>query len=666
MLPAERLAAEENLFKPLGEAIASWTEGRPTDSIGSLEYVIFRSSDPALSLTAIKEISVLLAEQGKNREALAYLARAEVLAPSDPYIAFEKGWNFLSLEDHLEARTAFEKALTLTGESDMASQARFGLALAESRLGGPAAAAENLQTLYNKYPYLLSPTAQMISAQYEKLKKRQHAITFLNEALTYDPRNIQAETDLARLYDAADYYLPAWQTYHTLAELDPADAYSAGKAEALASHVEGKQDNLLYWTRMAWPAHDKPLAYSGKDIVRLGLFSDLKGKPSGLTGFSFIANTDFVITDSRLGEVGGGKARMQWSVRYDPLNRICQIRDNMGSIIHSTRNSFRLTPSIKGGVILIKSPAISAERGVDRGDREVTGELNVVARDDGFILTNSVPMEALVPAITTSLSAGGRQLEAMKALSVVVRSKLNALRKGNPDAAQDYDFCDSKHCLPFPGLQNENETALKAAEATRGEVLSGSGVPVTAAFHVACGGRTEQGADDKGRNPGRLTPFSLYYHTLKAPNDATLCLPEDRTKASDAVWTLMIKPKWIESRLNRKHKIGYIRSMFALKRSPGGRVQSLRVEGTAGSVTLEGFDAISEALAAGTLRSPLFTIRPVFDGKYPGYFLLRGIGTGDGQGYCILGGQGMAKKLGASYTAILKHYFPEYRITRLP
>ena len=665
-LPGERLSAEENLLKTFSEALAAWTGGRPDDAAGQLESVISRSSDTVLTLAAIKDISILLSEGGKNREALAYLAKAEALAPADAYVSFEKGWNLLSLEDHKGARAAFEKAMTLTGEADIANQARFGMALAEAHLGGPTAAAESLQTLYNKYPYLLSPTAQLISAQYEKLKNRRHAIMFLNQALTYDPSNIQAEIELARLYDASGYYLPAWQTYYSLSELDPEDNYAAKKASGLVGHVQGKLDNLLYWTRMSQPVHLKPVAYTGKNIVRVGLFSDDAGSPALLTEFSMIANSDFLITDSRLGAVTTGQANTQWSVKYDPLNKVYGIRDNMGSVVHATRNSFRLAPVKPGGVILIKSPVITVDRGVNRGDREVTGELTVVGRENGFIVTNTVLLEALVPSVVTALAAGSRQPEALKALAVVVRSKLASLKSGSVGNSPDYDFCDSRRCLPFPGIQMENEITLKAAEQTRGEVLSKNGAPAQVSFHAACGGHTEEGVSDTGRTADRLTPFSLYRDTLKAPEGGLFCLPEDKTKASEVSWTLLLTPRWIENRVNRNTKTGRIKSITAMRRSPGGRVLSMRIEGTAGAVTLEGFDAISRALAAGTLRSPLFTIRPVFEGKYPGYFLLRGIGTGEGQGYCTLGGQGMARNSGSVYTAILKHYFPGYKIMKLP
>jgi len=88
----------------------------------------------------------------------------------------------------------------------------------------------------------------------------------------------------------------------------------------------------------------------------------------------------------------------------------------------------------------------------------------------------------------------------------------------------------------------------------------------------------------------------------------------------------------------------------------------MRFDGTAGSVTVEGAEAIAAALGAGALRSNLFSIRPVFRGKYPRFFVVRGIGTGDGGGLCILGARGLAKARGAKYRDILRHYFPLYKV----
>lgn len=658
------LPAQEDLGKIYSDASAQWLDGRPEDAAGALKYVIYRSSDQALNAAALRDLAVLLAEAGKNAEALAYLLKGEILSPEDFHIHFEKGWNLLSLEKYQDARAAFEKALTLTADQDLASQARFALGLAEAELGGPDAAVEELNSVYKRYPYLLSPVAQLISANLERLKKRPHAVNFIKEALTYDPRNIQAELDLARLYEEANFYVPAWQTYYTLSDLDPGEKYFAEKEKKLRKHVKGKIDNMLYWARLAWPSHKDPLPPGRGPKVKVGLYAGKDGVPALVRSFSFIAAADFDLVDTRLGVITPGKANMQWTVSYSELNRIYEIRDSMGAKAHTTSNSLRIVPKIPGGVILIKNPDLAGIYGVNRGDKEVSGELLALVREKGFWLINETSAENLVSPITAQLADGSRLPEHLKALAVTVRTRLALLAGLLSHESREYGLCDSAHCLPFAGLQVENAPSAAAASETRGETLTAGGGPAPANFHRACGGFTRGGADDGGRALPRLTPFGLYTHTLKGPPDGLLCLSEDKTVSSDVYWTLLLEPRWIEDRVNRAAKIGYIRAIIPLARETSGALRAVRVEGTAGSAVVEGAGPIAAALGAGALRSTLFSIRPVFRGKSPAFFILRGIGTGERDGLCVLGARGLAKARGAKYPDILKHYFPLYKVSK--
>jgi len=659
---APQARAAEDLSKIYADASLQWLDGRPEDAAGALKYVVYRSSDQALNAAALRDLAALFAEAGKNGEALAYLAKGEMLAPEDFHIHYEKGWNLLSLEKHQDARAAFERALTLTADQDLASQARFALALAEAELGGPAAAIEDLRSVYSRYPYLLSPSAQLISANLERLKKRPHAVNFIKEALTYDSRNIQAELDLARLYEDSDFYVPAWQTYYTLSDLDPAETFFSDKERKLRKYVKGRLDNLLYWARMAWPAHRDPLPDSGGPRVKLGLYADREGVPSLVKSFSFICATDFTLVDTRLGQIAVGRSGMQWTVAYDEMNRIYEIRDSMGSAAHATTNSVRIIPKAPGGVILIKNPELPAAHGVNRGDKEVAGELLALVREKGFWLINETQLEHMVAPVSAGLADGSRLPEHLKAIAVTVRTRLGRLARLLSHESREYALCDSAHCLPFAGLQAESGPAGAAAAETRGETLLLGDAPAPADFHRACGGFTASGVSDGGRPLPRLTPFNLYTHLLKGPPDGLLCLSEDKTVSSDVYWTLLLEPRWIENRLNRTHKIGYLRALVPLRRGPDGKVKTLRAEGTAGTAVLESAKAISAALGAGTLRSDLFTIRPLFKGKYPRFFVVRGAGTGDGAGLCLLGAGGMAKARGAKYREILRHYFPLYKV----
>ncbi len=644
-------------------ALRSWLAGRPDDAIEGFKYAAFMSSGTPLALAAMRDAAVLLAEAGKPQEAVAWLSRAEISAQDDPYINYEKGWDFLALEKHAEARRTLERTLTLTADQDLLAHTRFALAMAEEGLRGPSEAIELYRGVYQSYPYLLVPAAVRISRNFELLKKKQHSVTFLKEALLYDPRNLQAAIDLARVYEKAEYFVPAWQTYYTLSEIDPEERFFSARKEKLARHTKGNHQNLLYWTRLAWPVHTVPVKLDKGEEADIALFADKKGVPSTVRSFSFICNTPFTIEDSRLGRTAEGPGGAQWSAAYNPFNRIYEVKDTAANPVYSTRNTFRIVPRTPGGVILLKSADLAAAGGVNRGDREITGELLVNLREDGFVLIDRAPLENVLPAMTARASAGDRNPESLKALSVVFRTRLRGLKASMRHSRDGFHLCDSDHCQPFDGINTETAEAADAAAATRGEILSGAGLLAAGEYTPSCGGSTESGISDLNPLPGELTPFSLSRHMHKGPPDAMHCLPPDKAYASEASWTLILEPRWIEGRANREHRIGRLRNIRTLARTPTGKVEAIRLEGTAGSAEIKGFGAISEILAAGTLRSPLFTLRPLFDGKFPSAFFVKGLGTGEGRGYCVAGGKGLGGRLGWKYRAILRHYFPSLTVT---
>lgn len=644
-------------------AVRSWLDGRPDDAIEGFKYAAFMSSGTPLASAAMRDAAVLLAEAGRPQEGLAWLDRAGISSAEDPHAWYEKGWDLLALEEHAEARKAFERTLTLTADRDLLAQTRFALAMAEEGLKGPAEAIDLYRGIYQSYPYLLVPAAVRISRNFEMLKKRQHSVTFLKEALLYDPKNLQAAIDLARVYEKVDYYVPAWQTYYTLSEIDPREEFFAKRREKLSKRAKGDHRNLLYWTRMAWPVHTNPVKLEKGGEADIALFADENGVPSTVRSFSFICNTPFTIEDSRLGRTAEGPANAQWTAAYNSFNRNYEIKDVVSNAVTSTRNTFRLVPKTPGGVILIKNADVAAEGGVNRGDREVTGELLINLRREGFVLINRVPLENVLPAMTSRASGGDRNPESLKALTVVLRTRLRGLKASMRHSRDGFHLCDSEHCQRFDGINTENGEAADAAAATRGRILSGAGLLAAGEYSHSCGGFTESGVNDLNPLPEDLTPFSLSRHLHRGPPDNMYCLPPDKAYASDAAWTLMLEPVWIENRANRKYKIGKLRNIRTLARSSTAKVQAIRLEGTAGSAEIKGFEEISEILAAGTLRSPLFTLRPLFDGKYPSVFFIKGLGTGDGRGYCVAGGKGLAGGLGWDYRAILRHYFPGLTIS---
>jgi len=662
--PALKAENPDILFK---ESAAAWLDGRPLDAAGTLKYIVFMTSGPHKNIKAIRNLSAIFATLGKNKESIPYIKKWEIMDSSNPYVYLEKGWHYLAIEDYLQAQKALSEALTLTAEQSLSAEIKLLLSYCETYLAGPLKAIREFQESYHKYPYIVSLASLLASRAYARIKERQYSLIFLKQSLEYDTKNFQALIDLAETYDKVNYIVPAWQSFYTLLQIDPTEEYFRKKEKKLSKSLKGKKENLFHWTRLSWPVHDKPPERLGKKRIRIALFSNKKGTPARLSNFSFIANTSFKIEDSVLGKIAEGKPNTQWQILYDSKNGVYEVKDNFSVSIRKTRNQLKITPSRPTGIILIKSPKLmSTSFGVSRGDREIAGILSIIPHSKGgFILVNNTFLENCVSPITSFYSKGRKNIEELKAVAVVVRTKLLKLFYTHEAKSPYYDITDSGRHIEFAGLQVENRNSLKAVKMTKGEVLYLRNTLANVDMHEACGGITENGVNDNSSMPREKTPFALYSWTLSSPPANLLCLPLDKAESANVYWHELLDAKWIEKRANRKYKIGKLKSLIPLKRDKNFKVKSLRIEGTAKSVDIKGFKEISYILAAGTLRSSTFDIRPLFDGKFPVSFLLRGIGTGNGKGLCLWGARGMAENLGRKYKYILKHYFPGTRVKKV-
>ena len=119
--------------------------------------------------------------------------------------------------------------------------------------------------------------------------------------------------------------------------------------------------------------------------------------------------------------------------------------------------------------------------------------------------------------------------------------------------------------------------------------------------------------------------------------------------------------KEIQNRLAYKQNIGKLRAIVPVRMTPQGRILSMRFEGSKGSYETSSPQETAFILSAGTMRSNLFDIVPLYKGKNIKSVLVRGYDTGLGYGLCLRGADGLAKE-GADYMAIIKYYFPNARI----
>ncbi len=647
------------------EAVNSWKDGRFDDSIEAYKYLVYISTGEKELITYTRDLAILLNDTGRAATAKLYIEKIEAAGMDDAFLKYEKGIALYGLKKFYEAKRAFNEVPLLTSDEDMIYKARFMAAMTEYELGGPLKAAEEFQTVYQKYPYLLAPASYMIADAYEKAKKRSVSVNFLKETLIYDSRNIQALIKTAKLYEETGYYLSAWQSFYTLSELDPQNRYFLNAKKRLLKNAarEKNPDNLLYWTRLSWPVHQGKVQIPEGKKMRVGLFSSAKTHYE-TEGFDFISNSDFEVFDSKLGKVFSGKKNFQYSLNYVFKDRIFELKDNTGARVYTTRQNFTIVPSEKKNVILIKTPRFPYETpGINKSDRELTGFLEIYVSTTGMRLINETYSEHIVTGILSRMDVPKDNMEFLKAAAVALRT---AVEDYLPNSlSSKYDICDSEDCMEYIGLQFENPSAAKAVESTEGQRLNG-GYGEKLTFHRACGGKTISGADDLDGRVLEMTPWGIERFFSAAPSRQTYCLPEDSTLFSETAWTILLEPYWIEERINSRYPVGKIKNILITKRDEKLRPSALKITGTAADVSVEGVKEVNDVLAGGNLRSQLFTLRPLLKGDKAVYFIVKGIGTGDLQDICLAGAYGLAKHHGFSYDRILSHYLPNAKITGLP
>jgi stage II sporulation protein D len=178
-------------------------------------------------------------------------------------------------------------------------------------------------------------------------------------------------------------------------------------------------------------------------------------------------------------------------------------------------------------------------------------------------------------------------------------------------------------------------------------VLAYQGKIIESVFHAASGGHTENSEDVWMR----AVPY------LRG-------VPDFDQSAPVFQWNLIFTASQLRQRLPG---IGDIVSMKPVKTTPTGRVKTLRIQGSRGSLLMKGSD-VRRALG---LKSTHFTAKPEFapvaGGKgttRPVGFQFVGQGSGHGLGLSQWGAYSLALQ-GKPYQDILTHYFQGVSLKKL-
>ncbi len=288
------------------------------------------------------------------------------------------------------------------------------------------------------------------------------------------------------------------------------------------------------------------------------------------------------------------------------------------------------------------------------------GGLKFIVEGDMIRAVNCVGAEDYLLSVISSEMKSSASIELLKAHAVISRSwlarRLLERRDSGEGPHTDFDVCADDHCQRYQGLTMAvGETVHRAIDETWGQLLKYRGEICDARYSKCCGGRTEL--------------FSSCWEDVDFPYlqsvEDPFCDCENSQILSQVLndydmetrdfhdWTVRYTPSELAALVRSRtgKELGEITALEPLKRGPSGRIFSLRITGTLGSVTLGKELRIRRCLSETHLKSSAFTVE-----RDHGDFVLHGRGWGHGVGLCQIGAAAMAEQ-GYDYRQILEHYY---------
>lgn len=290
---------------------------------------------------------------------------------------------------------------------------------------------------------------------------------------------------------------------------------------------------------------------------------------------------------------------------------------------------------IRGGASLLVRVESGSRTGVER---LLPGELQIRPGSGGrLMLDNVLDVEAYVASVVAH-EYGFDDLEGSKAMAVVARTfALRRLQSANP-------LTDHIEAQVYGDERRVTDVARRAAEATRGEILTYDGELIEAVYSSSSGGRT---ANNEDVWDGEPLPY------LRSRND-----PFDR-ESPHREWTARVDRDELLRAVSRE--MGFSVSGFiAGDRGPDGRVRTVELLSTSGprrEVTANRFRLmVNRAFGVNSLKSTNFDAR-----REGGEYVFSGAGFGHGVGLNQHGARYLANQ-GYSYRDILGFYYSDVRL----
>jgi stage II sporulation protein D len=270
--------------------------------------------------------------------------------------------------------------------------------------------------------------------------------------------------------------------------------------------------------------------------------------------------------------------------------------------------------------------------------RRYRGRLELRAAAGRVVVVNAVELEDYVAATVGGEMPASWPEQALRAQAVATRTY--ALHQRQRRAGDAWDVRATEQSQVYRGIEAETPTTRRAAEATRGEILTHAGKPILAAFHSTSGGRTASASEVWGQSLPYLDSIDV----------------ENEEDAPHTYWRTVFPAETLAGLLDALGaELGPVASLEVDARTESGRVERIVARGRSKLRVFAGerLRALVESLG---LRSTLFDIRATPEG-----FAFVGSGNGHGVGMSQWGAREMARR-GDPYQRILARFYPGARL----
>ncbi len=323
------------------------------------------------------------------------------------------------------------------------------------------------------------------------------------------------------------------------------------------------------------------------------------------------------------------------------------------------------------------------------GNPEYRGILEFVKTDEGIMIINELSLEEYLYAVVPSEMPAGYGVEALKAQAVCARSyaykQILAGKLGEYGAHVN----DSSQYQVYNNI-GEHDDAIKAVDATRGQIMTHDGEIVEAYyFSTSCGHTTDVaavwGGADPGYIKGKLIDGAGVELMLDTEEKFAEFIKDKNYESYDMEyewyrWEVKYSLNTINNLLKKAglyDTVGNVERITVADRETGGIVNMLKVTGDKGSIMFEkeytirqflcpeGLDIVrNDGTAVNNfmlLPSAYFTLEEMYeDGEMVGYHVYGG-GFGHGVGMSQKGAKAMVDS-GLLYDEVLKYFYNDVSI----